>query len=85
MEPCGTLLCIEMVLYSSPPSCTLETRPVRYALIHNTMKFVVNGIKIKVNDINCEAFVHHACHRFLEDKHIGVGNNADKATLPRNH
>ncbi len=32
----------------------------------------VKGVgKIKVDDINCGAFFHHARHRFLEDQQIG--------------
>ncbi len=38
-------------------------------------KFVVDEVKglskIKVDDINCVAFGHHARHRFLEDQQIG--------------
>ncbi len=33
-------------------------------------KPVVDGVKafgkMNVDDINCMAFIHHACHRFLE-------------------
>ncbi len=36
---------------------------------------VIDGVKgpskIKVTDINCEALVQHARHRFLEDQEIG--------------
>ncbi len=38
-------------------------------------KSVTDGVKdlakIKVDDINCVAFVHHAPHRFLEDQQNG--------------
>ncbi len=35
-EPCGTQLCIGVSPECSPPTCTLETRPEGYALIHST-------------------------------------------------
>ncbi len=72
-----------MVPESSPPTCTLETRPERYASIHRTAeevhfrlkKPVIDGVKglgkIKVDNINCVAFVQHARHRFLEVQQIG--------------
>ncbi len=57
-EPYGAIRCIGMVPECSPPTCTLETRPERYVLIHRTTtsprpkdftfchkKFVIEGVK----------------------------------------
>ncbi len=86
-ESYGRPLRIGIVPEITPPTFALETRPVRYASIQRTMassrpkdfiftkKPMVDGVKdigkIKVDDISCLAFIHHARNRFLEDEQVG--------------
>ncbi len=44
-------------------------KPSPTAVVRTRPKYVITGLgKIKVDDINRVAFVHHALHRFLEDR-----------------